>query len=283
MSIVNTWTVAKRGTGLPDYTQPRPAGQISTDVAADKGSGDVAELAVRLKSADFFDRRGNVCFLDDFENGISKWGGTFHQTAWESQLDRTIRTHITGGFGYHVWATAGIGNLGNAFTIVPYPSVSVVGYEWCFAFDNNVDYFYMDHRTNNFNLEHRPWVWYCKTATAAPFGMLANNLYVATTGMQLMRVCEISLEIARFHVIKLTANMETGMYEWITIDGQAYDLSTIECMHAGGPGTPQVEEAIQIYNNDAADPANLYLNHFILTTDEKGVSIAPESMVMTVL
>ena len=52
--------------GAPDWFGTTPQGMVHR-------VADLAELAARLGSPDVFDRRGNVLFMDSFENGQNNW------------------------------------------------------------------------------------------------------------------------------------------------------------------------------------------------------------------
>jgi hypothetical protein len=76
--VAKTFSVTSRGVGLPDYSVAKPVGQVP--VGPIYTSSDTGELAARLGSPVTFDRRGNVIFYDNFEDGYDgKWNvsGTF--------------------------------------------------------------------------------------------------------------------------------------------------------------------------------------------------------------
>lgn len=71
MPIVETYTVQTQGVGLPDYSQAKPEGQVP--IGSIYTSTDVGELAPRLGGVNTYDRRGNIIWKDDFEDGVNQW------------------------------------------------------------------------------------------------------------------------------------------------------------------------------------------------------------------
>ncbi len=110
----------------------------STDAWGRMLSVGNAELAVRMGSAVAYDRRGQVVFLEDFENGYSLWTWAKSGLLAACALDPT--SSLSGG--YSVKLTGGSTNvrfslIGMTRGVAP---VGRVGLEFSIAFGSGVDY-----------------------------------------------------------------------------------------------------------------------------------------------
>lgn len=59
------------GVGLPDYSTAAPIGNVPQGFV--NSVSDIGELAARMGGPDIYDRRGNVIFVDNFEDGINNY------------------------------------------------------------------------------------------------------------------------------------------------------------------------------------------------------------------
>jgi len=123
---------------LPDYTSKWKNKTIFSIV-------DNGELAVRLGGINTYDRRGNVIWLDDFEDGINKWntGG--------NGLGNAVTNSVTASMTKGASAKLTTGSTG-AFNSQMYmyralPVLGKLGHEFSFTFDNDmaeiIVYFYV--------------------------------------------------------------------------------------------------------------------------------------------
>ncbi len=106
--------------GYPDW------GQTSGTTTTYKNT-DMAELAARLGSIVTFDRRGDVIFMDDFENGLKRWNSYLYGAgAAISQSTLKVRN---GNFS----AKLTTGSDGDRAALLqrqsPYPVLSKLGIE----------------------------------------------------------------------------------------------------------------------------------------------------------
>jgi len=119
-----------------------PRGQADFGMYAPKTTvaaiSDIGELAVRLGSIDTYDRRGNVIFLDDFEENINKWsqvvdgiGGSIALSTDTAKNGAKSAKFVTGNVA---------GNECQLFRYVHYPTLSKMGIEVSTTFTLNLDY-----------------------------------------------------------------------------------------------------------------------------------------------
>ena len=127
MAVVDTYTVRTRGIGLPDYAQPKPVSGVP--VGPVHTSTDIAELAARQGSHNTFDRRGNVLWMDGFENGIKNWviDVGLGEVSWDTAFVRN------GGFSIKVDSTGGPQRI---MRYMAFPFLSRMGFEFSFHPEN---------------------------------------------------------------------------------------------------------------------------------------------------
>ena len=111
--------------GAPDYG-------VSASKSTVYSLQDMAELAARLGSIVTFDRRGDVIWFDDFEDGIGKWSldglGTGNAQEWSSVTSRSR--------GFSLKLTCGSDNLmlAVAWRLFAFPTLSKHGFEFSFSY-----------------------------------------------------------------------------------------------------------------------------------------------------
>ena len=107
MQVESKGNIASTSVGRPDYSAAVPTGVAKAQVTGKVyTSTDLAELAARLGSPNVYDRRGNVIFIDNFENGIGSYtyalgAGPGSKREWSSEVSRS------GGFSLKLWGGVG--------------------------------------------------------------------------------------------------------------------------------------------------------------------------------
>ncbi|GAI10548.1 unnamed protein product, partial [marine sediment metagenome] len=98
---------------------------------------DLSELAVRLGSEVFFDRRGDVVFMDSFKDGLGKW----HAVGEGDGNKQEITAAVVRTGGYSVKLTGGSSDPWNSLinASFPYPVLSKWGFEVHFYIDTPID------------------------------------------------------------------------------------------------------------------------------------------------
>lgn len=98
---------------------------------------NLAELAARLGSVVTYDRRGDVLWIEDFENGVarveSSVSGTGASVVWSSE--HVIR----GGFSCKLTAGSDASRYAQVKGYLPFPALSRLGYEAATSIDANME------------------------------------------------------------------------------------------------------------------------------------------------
>lgn len=220
---------------------------------------DLSELAVRLGSISQFDRRGDIVFMDSFENGLNKW------LTFQSGTDAGIKlsTYVTTSGGYSVKL---IGGKTSAYyasitNYLPYPSLSKYGFEVHFSLPVAIDKIYFE--------------FYKYTKTQGFEGIISyddtnNKLqYEDSTGV--FQDIETSFTLVKsnvlFHVIKLVIDLENNKYHRLIVNETTYDLSAYD-IRAIDPGLGKnIATSITLYSN-SGDNDYAYIDNIIVTQNE---------------
>jgi len=254
---VKTFTVEAEGVGRPDYSAPAPIGQIPKPTTYTLS--DMAELAARLGSINTFDRRGDVIWLDDFEDNINKWwvyGGTagysFAQSNERARSGALSGKLVTGGIGEN-WLAVQSG--------IFYPVLSRVGYEISVHLHDDVEtfihYFWSQDGT------HKNWFglsWEQATRKLSVYDKtlgwtsVDNDIYLWAGG----RV---------FSTLKLVVDLTTLKYVRAIINREAFDLSAYTVPQTALVGPPSLQIVAWIVGNPGTTPS-VYIDDAIITQNE---------------
>jgi hypothetical protein len=226
------------------------------DVWGNTHSLGLAELAARLGSIDTFDRRGNVLWMDDFENGIEEWiadnGSNF---AWSSSR------HRTGGFCAKMW-TASITDSHNTMgTYIPFSVISKMGFEFSFIRDENLKVIYLEiwflSGSTRTDVEVR---WTAATQTWAYWG--ADELWHDLSPTMNF------FEDFPVHIVKLVADFVNSKYVRLIADNVVYDMTNVGAYNAATSVGPYVVTPyIRIENNPDVS-TTVYVDDVIVTQNE---------------
>jgi len=177
------------------------------------GGIDLGELAVRLGSNNFWDRRGNVIFYDDFQSGIGRVG-------WLVGLDGSIEwssEHSLSG-GYSVKFSTD--KLLLLYTLIrkflPCPPKSAFGSEVAICTGEDIVHFrwsmlYYDGTNHSvFRVRY--------TLATEILEYWDGDWHTFATDVKFAKSVDL------FHIAKLVADMETGKYVRFIFDNVTYDM-----------------------------------------------------------
>lgn len=238
--------------GQPDYLQAS-----STQIVS--GVSDLGELAARLGSADTFDRRGNVIFMDGFEHGLVPYAlNTYNTTAyfeinqravysgaWAAHLntgtDATQRVNILKGLG--VARTTRQGFEVSFYVLGGTPDLRFTINFWDGTNSNSwfITYHYttgqLQYRGSD-GLDHN---------FGAPVPLVGQDL--------------------AFHTAKLVVDLQTKKYVRFIIDQTTFDLSANLGFSAANPQASEVTTAFDIISSGGVI-SEAWLDNWIITINE---------------
>jgi len=271
--IVNTYAVPSRGIGGPDYAAPKPIGQFP--IGPVHTLTDIAELAARLKSANTFDRRGNVILLDDFEDTL-KWrtsfpGGAGGVIALSSEAARS------GAFSCKMTCP----DIGYALIerYLGYPVLSNMGFEISFTIpawpddasllvfglvlDDGTDWMVAEVLWDMSDPDHRNHTLSIGVPAPIIYEEFDKDFYNYYASPYLDSPC--------FHTAKLVVDFVNRRYLRFILDHVTYDLSryNISIITGGAVSVGvHMSPSFRIENNVAGTNPFCYVDDAIITQNE---------------
>lgn len=255
--MARTWAFPSRGVGLPDYSASKPVGQVP--VGPVYTSSDTGELAVRLGSPVSFDRRGNVIWLDDFENNINKWVQYAVGTGGSIGLSNGAARN--GAMSAKLITPSDALLAARLYRDFLYPEVGKIGGEISFTINNNLDFFQLglqfwtETKYTHSLLRYLPSekALYYVDSTSVLKVILSNANLFATTPL--------------FHTLKLVVDIKTDKYVRALLDSYYVDMSEIACPTSTGVYTKDFNCQITAMGKAGLN-VTIYVDDFILTQNE---------------
>jgi len=238
--------------GLPDYGVYAPKVTVSA-------LADMAELAARLGSIDTFERKGDVLWLDDFNDGIHKWTTELTEDRGSVEWDGN---HARNG-GFCAKLTSGDEEDDKARIIrkMPIASLSKIGLEVSFTVHANAKTVQFELHLNEGLYKHNiavGWTAIDKVWT-----------YTLTEGVYVDLEPSVTLATDEwvFHTMKIVADLNTHKFCHLISNYTHFDMTDIPYYYTGEELAPYLHLYVTcIGNGDGA--AIMYVDDVILTQNE---------------
>ena len=254
------YTVKTRGIGLPDYAQAKPVGSVP--VGPIYTSTDMGELAARLKSSDVFDRRGNIVWFDDFEDGVQKWtvvGDAGFGYAWDAD-----HPHHS-GHSLKFWTGAGAWWETYVSTWCPYPTLSKMGFEVAFRPDTELGALHFYTQMNDGTVQHRADIAY---------NLVTDRwTYLNAAGGYTFLPADIIIPVDHYSIIKVVCDFETDEYVRLIVNNATFNLGGIGIRATPSVVGPYLGATVNIVNQ-ALGASTCYMDSAIITQNESDNPIA---------
>jgi hypothetical protein len=220
---------------------------------------DMAELAVRLGSIVTFDRRGDVVFLDSFEDGFAHWltdkagAGSLVALSRATARHNGLSARLVGGTGAAAWAQIifqgprpVLAGLGVEYSFNPISTIGILTL-LLYLYDGTNRTLYEVHWDDATNsLRYRDANWVLQT--------FATNV-------------DLLADVALFHTWKLVVNAEDQEYARLILNGSTYDLSGIPARVTADSRFPSLSAVVTV-NGRAGGTSTVYIDDVILTQNE---------------
>lgn len=185
-----------------------------------------AELAVRLGSVVTFDRRGDVLFLDSFEDGLAGWEPSSYGEGG-SAVQSSVRAR-TGAFSCLLTAGSDDYHCAAILRWIPYPCLSSFGFEFSFTYQNLFDYLYLEAYLYTGTFYYRFRIRYVPSEEKIQYEDLSGVFQDIATGVPLLS------EEHLFNTMKLVVDFVEGKYKRLLLNNLSYDLTDIPVYRLGG-------------------------------------------------
>lgn len=238
--------------GHPDWGA---SAQLSTVYSVQ----DLAELAARLGSIDTFDRRGNVVFLDDFENGIAKWEALASGSASAVALS-TARAR-NGAYSCKLTTGAAVDDYAQILRELAPPVDGPIGVEVNFS---------LDSLGVRLTLQLVRYDAPGYTSFIARFNISTGVIaLMVDPGVWQTIATGVALAAAAtlFYTLKLVVDTATRRYVRLIMGQTAYDLAAYGGLYSSTPTTPELLVSIRAANH-ATGTKNTYVDDVIVTQNE---------------
>lgn len=220
---------------------------------------ELAEQAVRLGSIDTFDRGGNVIWLDNFEDGITKWVpggiGTGHATTWDSTRAKS------GSFSAKLTTGDAENDYENIVHLLSFPVLSRLGFEYSFSLGPNVRDIQLNvylHDGNQAHYAEIKWV-----AVGACFYYLDS----ANREQALSPVVSFRQDTNLFNTIKLVVDFISGEYVKLIANNTIFDMTGLKYRKRTLLLAPYLRVQLQLYTSANA-AAMIFTDDVIITQNE---------------
>ena len=252
--VARIFTVEKRGVGLPDYAAPKPVGAVP--IGPIYTSTDIAELAARLDSINTFDRRGNVIWMDGFEDGIKRMsivGDDAFGMSWDADYP------FHGGYSLKLWTDAAAWKETYVSAHCPYPTLSKIGFEVAFRPDNKLSNLWLLTDMYDDTYRHRGAVIYTPETGVWTF-------YNAAGGFTALSPA-VSIPINHFSIIKVVCDYTIDEYIRLIVNNTTFNLEGEGIRRTTDGAGPYLGSTVNIING-AAGASTCYIDNMILTQQE---------------
>jgi len=238
--------------GAPDFGVYTPKSTVVT-------LEDLAEQAVRLGSIVNFDRKGDVVWFDDFEDGIEQWTVT-----------------LTGNRGSALWSPTKPRNGSFSFELITgatnedevaitkyfsLPALSRMGFEYHFTSHAKLQYIIFGQAMSEDTARKIGSIKYDKVAETWYY-------YKEDVGwVALFPTMHLDDGGSAFHSVKIVLDFTTNYYVSLLVDKTLYDLSSYPLRSQTLAFTPSLLIQVTTRNNSAF-AATVYLDDVIVTQNE---------------
>jgi len=238
--------------GYPDYG-------VGAEIANIHRVTDLGELAVRLGSPSFFDRRGYVFWYDDMESGINRWEITTAGSG--SKVETSPDYKLSGGYSMMLYAGIDGTPYAQAIAYSPYPVLSKIGLEAAIAFGGAPLYIRMD-----LHFHDGSW-WYSYNLRWFPTSGLVQILDDSGNYATVLTSEGITDTPQLFNIIKLVVDPQRGHYHRLILNSSEVDLSAYGCLAAESPIHPYIR-CVFLNVGDGVNACPVYVDNVILTQQE---------------
>lgn len=237
----------------------KPIWLIAQQKKATHEWADLDELPARLGSPVRYDRRGDIIFIESFEDGVSNWNITLSGDG--AVVDLSSVYSRTGLFSARL--VAGTDNSRQALIqrSYPYPVLSGLGFEVSFRFGSVVETF--DIRL------------YLYDGTQFHYGAIrwddtVNEIkYLDSAGawQTLATTKNFSGAPVYFHTLKLVIDPVSLVYVRVLLNETLYDMSGIGLRTSSSGVLPSLISYIQVIGR-AGNNDSMYIDDVIVTQNE---------------
>jgi len=236
------------------------------DVWGNQQKLGLAEQAVRLGSIDQFDKRGNVVFMDDFEDPCTMENGKYDYSvggtgAW---VARSNVTSLSGSYSVCLTTGNSEDDYARFWKRFAPPIYKRISSEIAFQYNRNLKNFkisiYIYDGTNYY-------LGQVQTVTSTSSLQVRKSDFTWETFASGMKV-NLNDDISLFHHIKLVIDLANMKYVRCLLDDSEYDLSNYSLYTSTSSTRPRLSCAFEAVNGSGGGNQSMYIDNFIFKENE---------------
>ena len=220
---------------------------------------DLAELAARIGSVDTFDRRGNIIWMTNFEDGIHGWIKEANRPL--STLSWSAESARNGSFCMKVTMELPKISWVKASYRLPLLVFSRAGVEFGFDCHFGMTIFIIRHRLYDGTRIHEAGV---------EWNALGGTMWYWGTDEcwhELEPAYPLKREAHLYHIAKLVIDPATGRYVRFILDNAFWDMKDLSYFRDTDPSRPCIIPSIE-FTAEIGEAVVSYVNHAIITQNE---------------
>jgi len=223
------------------------------------GLADMGELAVRLGSVVSYDRRGDVVWIETFENGITNWlvGGAAGYTVAESALESLshgvsvkLDSPNAGAFDSHISRHSAL------------PVNSKIGFEFAFLPNTHVDDVRIGLVIYDGTQRYMTYIMVRVDAGEIDYYNEARAFVNFASGLTIRQ------DARTWHYAKLVVDYESNDYVRFLLDNAEYSMAGLKFDVAADALGPMLYTQVLQYYAGGVNTPTLYVDNIILTQNE---------------
>ncbi len=230
-----------------------------TDIWGNVVGMGLAELTACLSIAKRFDRRGNVIFLDTFEEGLSKCYSSLAGTLASVALFRGEARQ--GAFSAKLTGGSTLGRYAQIYYRLPLPPLSKIGVECSVRIVDAVEEIGIDVSYWDGTNEHYAALKYLPVSNKWQYCNSAGTWSDLLTAVKLNEIANL------FHAAKLVFDPEADKYVRALISGQEVDMSAYGSVLEPDATDPMLEVWFKVKSESGLNGV-AYLDSIIVTINE---------------
>jgi hypothetical protein len=221
--------------------------------------GDMAELAVRLKSPVTYDRMGDVVWMEDFSTGVGRWRTVVGAGGSYVKVDASFS--YWSGFNAKLYAGAAVGNGAAMYKYLSPPRTNRWGIEVSVAFASAFKWLRIELTHADAVATYRPQLQVNYVTQKLEY--LGDDSAYHVLGS----LSEMASAYGLYHHLKMVVDFETLEYVKVRQDGNLYDMAGIPILPTADAEVPSSIAFIGLYS-DNTNAATARLGSVIVTANE---------------
>lgn len=226
-----------------------------------------AELAARLWSINTYDRRGNVVFMDNFDEPVLKWNTAMIGAPVSSVSLSTLYSRVAGN-SVRLAVGTGVNFYAAIWKYLPLPIETKLGMEASFTIPTNIDRLGISFALYTGTELHESGFFYSRTDDVLYLYNVAIGTPTSIVASDVNPFVSDYAPAVLFHTMKLVIDYKTNKYLRVMFDNKEYDVSDIGYkVTSPHPWGSSVIVGLWAVNNNVGTPV-VYVDDAICTQNE---------------